>query len=130
MKLEDFLIGCGKYGMGAIVAGSIGACAGYTFSTIFGGNIMLTTQVIAIAAIAAFLFRQCVEHGFDELNKAQRNFIYILGASFGGAAFTAALKNLEIISRIGTSVLAFCLLTINGLALVASFNGDHLFTDT
>lgn len=129
MKLSEFLIGTSKYGMGTIVSGAIGACAGYTFGTLSKGNPMLTAQVFAIAAVAAFIFRQCVENGFEDLRDRGRNFIYILGATAGGAAFTITLKNLEIISRIGTAVLAGLTVAINAYALYMHTERDYIFVD-
>ena len=127
MKLGDFLISTGKYGMGTLVAGAIGACAGYTFGTVSKGNPVLTAQVFAISAVAAFIFRQCVEYGFEDLRDRGRNFIYILAASLGGATLTIALKNLEIISKIGTTVLAVVTIAVNALALYLHTERDYIY---
>ena len=129
MKLGDFLISTGKYGMGTLVGGAIGACAGYTFGTLSKGNPILTAQVFAIATIAAFIFRQCVENGFEDLRDRGRNLIYILAASVGGATFAITLKNLEIISRIGTAVLAGLTLAVNGIALYMHFQRDYIYAE-
>lgn len=113
--------------MGTAVAGAIGACAGYTFGTLSKGNPMLTAQVFAITAVAAFIFRQCVEYGFEELGDSGRNFIYILAASLGGATFTIALKNLEVISKIGATTLAVLTVGFNAFALFAHTQDEYFY---
>lgn len=127
MKIDEFLIETGKYAAGAFVAGAIGACAGYTFGTISRGNPYLTAQVIAIAAIAAFVFRQCVEIGFEESSRANRDNIYILAYSLAGATLTIALRNLEIISIIGTIVISGLTVAANSLAIYAHTKSEYLY---
>lgn len=129
MKLVDFLVGAGKYCMGAVAVGSLGACAGYTFGTLSRGNPLLAAQTLAIAAVAAYIFRQCLEHGLEDMRDSTRNFIYILGTSLGGATFTIALKNLEIISRIGTAVLGVAFLAANALLIYAHYEESYLFVE-
>ena len=127
MKLVDFLIHTGKYCMGAVAVGSLGACAGYTFGTLSRGNSLLAAQTLAIAAVAAYIFRQCVEHGLDDMRDSSTNFVYILGTSLGGATFTIALKNLEIISRIGTAVLGMLFLLPTPLFIYAHYEAAYVF---
>ena len=127
MKLVDFLIHTGKYCMGAVAVGSLGACAGFTFATLSKGNPILAAQTLAIAAVAAYIFRQCVEHGLEDISDVSKNLTYILATILGGATFTIALKNLEIISKIGIAVLGVSFAAFNAIAIYAHYEREYLF---
>ena len=129
MKLEDVLIHTCKYGMGAAVSGAIGACAGYTYGTLSGVNSFLAAQALAIAAVAFFTFRQFVESGFEESSQESRNLIHILGYALGGVAFALALKNLDIISKVGAVILGTLAVALSGGAFYAHTQNEYVYAE-
>lgn len=125
MNIQDVMIGTGKFCLGAIVNSSMGACAGYAlFHEI---NPLLAAKAFAIATLAAYIFRECVKHGYSDYTAAQRNFIVISGYTIGSLAFTAALSKLDLISTIGQDIFSFSIGFFISVSLCLHIKKIYLF---
>lgn len=128
MKVADLLVNSGKYLVGTIVTGAIGASAGYNYAILSGTNTLLTTQAFAAASIATYIFRQLVEIGFEDNKTGVRNFIHIVGYTMGGISASLIFNQLEILTPVRSKLFRNAVILINVIALLAHPFGIYLFT--